>query len=192
MTGRQIVGHTVSHKAAGIVVATDVPNSTANANVVADNTTTSNVLPGVIVHSHAPGDQLSNPVVTGNTISSNATDPEVGPFLPTGIVVAGAVNPVMGTVVASNLHYGIFFTGALGNHLYGNTNSATIPVAPGMELVGPPAWPRPGKPSYTAAAPVVSAPEYQFWVDSAAHGWLLAQNSSSNPTLTRPSVPAGR
>lgn len=196
VNGNQIVGNTVTHNVAGIVVATNVPNSSANANVVADNTSTNNFLPGVIVHSNAPGDQLTNTVVTGNTISGDGTDPEVGALLPTGIVVAGVVNPVMGTVVASNLisqeHYGIFLTGALGSHLYGNTNSATVPIAPGMELVGPTSVASAGQTlTYTAAAPVVSAPEYQFWVDSAAHGWQLAQNYSSNPTLTLPSVAAG-
>lgn len=196
VNGNVVVGNTVSHNVAGIVIATDTPNSSARGNVVADNTATGNFLPGVIVHSNAPGDQLSGTIVSDNTLSGNLADGEVGALMPTGIVVAGAVNPVMGTVVSHNVisgeHYGIFLTGALGTRLEGNQNSATVPVAPLMELVGATRVATAGQTlQYTAAAPAVSAPEYQFWVDSSAHGWQLAQNYSSNPTLSLPSAAAG-
>ena len=84
---------------------------------------------GLGLHPAIPEDQAI--ILTGTSPSTvmGSTLPNVtaanlisGATHPCGILVAGAVNPVMGTVVASNLisqeHGGVGFTGALGHHLY--------------------------------------------------------------------------
>jgi len=192
----QVVDNHIMGNVAGIVIATDTPDSTATHNTVTGNTVTDNGLPGVIVHSNAPGDTLTDTTVTGNTIAGDGADGEIGAYLPTGIAIAGAVTPVMNTQVANNTitqeHYGIYLTGSLGATFADNQITAPVPVAPLLELLGPTRASAGQTLSFTAAAPAMpAAPEYQFWVDSAAHGWQMMQNYSPDPSFSIPSAADG-
>lgn len=76
-------GNTVINNPAGIVVAADTPDTSADGNVVTNNTSNGNGLAGIIVHSNAPGDSVTNTTVDSNSVDSNGL-PEPG----LGIVVA--------------------------------------------------------------------------------------------------------
>jgi nitrous oxidase accessory protein NosD len=164
-------------------------------NAVVGNTLLNNFISGIIVHSNAPGDVLSETVVIDNTLVGNGPDPEVGAMQPAGIVVAGDVEPVTDTVISNNSvtneYYGIFLDNGLPTSLNNNQVTATVPVAPGLELYTPTHARQAGvNLSFAADAPAVQAPLYQFWVDS-AQGWKMAQNYSPNPNFTLPSAAAG-
>ncbi len=117
---------------AGIVVATDTPNSTALNNQVINNTVTENFIPGIIVHSNAPGDVLSNTTVELNRVSGNGADAEVGAMNKTGILASGDVMPISNTTIkynnVSNEYYGIWLRNAPGANIANNT-FANVTVA---------------------------------------------------------------
>lgn len=139
---------------------------------------------GLGLHPAIPEDQAI--ILTGTSPSTvmGSTLPNVtaanlisGATHPCGILVAGAVNPVMGTVVASNLisqeHGGVGFTGALGHHLYLRQHHPPPSVASaGQTLLH-----RVG-----AGVSVLG--------DSAAPGWLVAQ--TTRPTDPHTAVRARR
>ena len=115
----------------GIVVATDLPNTVANNNIVRGNTITNEFIPGIIIHNNAPGDTLHGTIITGNTLSSNGPDAEVGANFPTGILISGIANvntpgnPINFTRVSgnkiSNEYYGIWSNNVFYLDVHSNT-----------------------------------------------------------------------
>ncbi len=191
-----VSGNTVSHDVAGIVVATDVPGSLAEGNVVSHNVVSDNFIAGIVLHSNAPGDMLMKNAVTDNTVAGNGADGEVGAFQTTGIVEAGAVAPVTDNTITGN-HVsdetlGIYVTGALANHISGNILDTPVSVAPSLEMVGQGGNVAAGKTVvYTVENP--TAPTgllYQYWVDSAA-GWRMVQNYLPDNVYAMKDVAAG-
>lgn len=183
--GNVVKDNTAEKSVAGVVIATDGLKTTATGNLVEGNTVSDNFISGIILHSNAPGDVLMDNTVTGNSLSGNGADGEVGDFATTAIVVAGAVNPTMNNTITNNIikdeGLGIWLTGALGNHISGNTFDTTRDVAPNLEIVAP-TTAKAGQPvSFTAAAATLPGALYQFWVHSAT-GWAMVQNYSSNAT----------
>ncbi|PSR35503.1 MAG: hypothetical protein C7B46_00485 [Sulfobacillus benefaciens] len=191
-----VVGNTVSRNVAGVVVATDAPNTVAEGNVVSNNTVENSFIAGIILHSNAPGDVLTQNVVSNNSVSGNGFDPEVGAFKPTGIVEAGAVDPVTDSTIidnhVTNEFFGIFVNGSLQDHIANNIMDTTVPIAPALELVGPTMPVEVGQsPTFTAEDPAnPTGVEYQFWMDSAS-GWKMVQNYSSSNSFTVKDIPAG-
>jgi len=87
----------------GIVVATDLPNTTATDNVVLNNKVTGSQIMGIIVHSNAPGDVVSGTKVIGNTLSNDGNEtPPFDPTSPTGIAIVAEV-PGGGAVLTNTL-----------------------------------------------------------------------------------------
>ncbi|MCF8565073.1 right-handed parallel beta-helix repeat-containing protein [Alicyclobacillus tolerans] len=128
----EVIGNTINKIVAGIVVAADSPHTVAKNNVVLNNTITNNFIPGVIIHSNTPGDVVDGNVVAGNTISGNGPDKATGDMSPTGIVLAGEVNPVTNTVVSnntiSNETYGIWAKNAPGSHVSDNRSASSVSI----------------------------------------------------------------
>jgi parallel beta-helix repeat protein len=110
----------------GIVVATDTPYSTAQFNIVKNNTANDNIMLGIIFHSNAPGDILSYNSILYNALSGNGMDPDpsVNVSEKTAIVISGTVMPVTNSLVAnntiSNEYYGIWMKNNEGTMLDSN------------------------------------------------------------------------
>ncbi|HVB63883.1 MAG TPA: right-handed parallel beta-helix repeat-containing protein [Nitrolancea sp.] len=133
VSNNQVVGNNVyNNLSVPIVVAANLPNTTASQNSVMNNTITNNDGPGVVVHSNAPGDVVTRTTIYGNTISGNGSlGPETN-FENTGIAIRGEVNPVTYTTVMMNTitdeYYGIFSHNSQRSlNLEGTMNHATIP-----------------------------------------------------------------
>lgn len=102
-------------------MAVGAPGSAVYNNVVTGNTANGNGLAGVTLHSHAPGQDLNGNVITDNNVSNDGLegypngspgDEDFGVTNTVGILVASAVSPLAGTVIANNnisdVHYGIW------------------------------------------------------------------------------------
>lgn len=128
-----IKDNTVSNGVGGIMVAADVPQTTAIDNVITGNTVEGNAIPGVIIHSNTPGDIVSGTVITGNIISGNGPDPQVKLTQKTGIALLGAVNPVTDTVILNNhlsqQDLGVYASNTAGVVLQGNQFDSTVGAA---------------------------------------------------------------
>lgn len=92
-----IENNLVSYNPAGIIIAADVPQTTAVSNDVFGNVAENNFLPGIIVHSNSPGDLVNFTRVEGNVLVANGGDPHAaggqGPSGTTGIVVIAEPMP---------------------------------------------------------------------------------------------------
>ena len=123
-----VTGNHVVNGYAGIVVAADVPGTAAVNNTVVANTVLDNQLPGIIVHSNTPGDVVSGTAVLRNVVSGNAG---FGPQ-PTGVILIGAVNPVVDTTISENIvhneYFGIQVANATGTRILGNLIDTTVSV----------------------------------------------------------------
>ena len=113
---------------AGIVIAADVPHTSATNNTVVANTVLDNQLPGIIIHSNTPDDVVSGTVILRNIISGNGG---LGPK-PTGITLIGAVNPVLDTTISGNIvhneYFGIEVMNATGTRIFENVIDSTVPI----------------------------------------------------------------
>jgi len=123
-----VTGNHVVNGYAGIVVAADIPNTSAVNNTVVANTVLDNQLPGIIIHSNTPGDVVSGTVIIRNVVSGNAG---FGPQ-PTGIILIGAVNPVLDTSISGNVihneYFGIEVTNATGTRIFENLIDSTVSI----------------------------------------------------------------
>ena len=126
-----VTGNHVVNGYAGIVIAADVPNTSAINNTVVANTVLDNQLPGIIIHSNTPGDIVSGTTILRNVVSGNAG---FGPQ-PTGVTLIGAVNPVVDTTISGNIvhneYFGIAVANATGTRIFENLidSTVTIPVS---------------------------------------------------------------
>jgi nitrous oxidase accessory protein NosD len=133
-----VEGNVVLHNAAGVVVATDLPNTVVRGNSVVGNRIKFNFIPGVIIHSNAPGDVLTHTLVAHNVLAGNGSDSEAmggnGPTKPTAIIVAGEVETITTTriqsnAIRSNEHFGIWIGNSSGEILRGlRLDQAQVPV----------------------------------------------------------------
>lgn len=129
-----LVGWNVSNAngAAGIIIATPVPNGVAAWNRVLDNTVRNNGLGGIDIHGHTTGENLSHNRIEGNHISGNA--PDFGATTkPTGISLSGQGGAnIASTQIEnnsiSNETYGIALSGVSNTELEHNWISATTKV----------------------------------------------------------------
>ena len=129
--------NTISVGVTGIVVAADTPDTVASYNSVMNNTISNEFIPGIIIHSNAPGDVVSHNIVVGNTVINNGPDNEVGDVSPTGIVLAGQVEPVTFSVVNNNNvqdeYYGVWSCNTMNSPMnrnsYSNVNVPTYSLA---------------------------------------------------------------
>ena len=125
----------------GIIVAADLPFTTATDNMVLNNTVSGSQIMGIIVHSNAPGDVVSGTKVIGNTLSNDGNEgPPYDPFLPTGIAVVaevpGGPNPsvlnntqVLSNTV-SNETYGVWVYNSPDTHIANLTTTlVTTPIS---------------------------------------------------------------
>ena len=88
LTDNTVFNNTLIGGVGGIIVAADMPFTTATNNLVLDNTVTSSQIMGIIVHSNAPGDVVSGTKVIGNALSKDGNEgPPFDPTSPTGIAV---------------------------------------------------------------------------------------------------------
>lgn len=121
----------------GIIVAADLPFTTATDNVVINNTVSGSEIMGIIVHSNAPGDVVSGTKIIGNTLSNDGNEgPPYDPFLPTGIAVVaqvpGGPNPsvISETQVLSNTisneTYGVWVYNAEKTHIANLNTDSTV------------------------------------------------------------------
>jgi nitrous oxidase accessory protein NosD len=114
-------GNGVSGQGGGILLAAPAPGMGTYDNIVDGNTADGNGLAGITLHSHAPDQYLNGNVITNNTASHDGIngfpngspgDSDFGVTNTVGILVASAVSPLSGTVIAGNTisdtHYGIW------------------------------------------------------------------------------------
>lgn len=118
--------------AAGVMIATPIPNGIAKENRVLYNTVQNNGLGGIGIHGHAPGEDLSHNVIVGNRVSGNA--PDYGSTTQkTGISLSGQGGAsIANTVIENNSIwnevYGIATHGDSGTMIRYNWISATNDV----------------------------------------------------------------
>ncbi len=123
----------------GIVIAADMPSTTATYNLVLKNTVKGGWIPGIIVHSNAPGDFVSGTIIVGNTLDSNGAFPPSEPNdaqKPTGInIVAETPTSVLtntlviGNVVTSD-YYGVWHVHDTDTLIIGLKGNTVVPIAP--------------------------------------------------------------
>ena len=124
----------VSNNIVGIVVAADLPHTSAINNTVAYNTVVDNLVEGgIILHSNTPGDVVSGNHIVGNTLSGNAIVPSSNKSV--AILLIGAVNPVYNTTISGNIvrneQFGIEVLNGTGTAITSDNSfdaSVTIPV----------------------------------------------------------------
>jgi hypothetical protein len=127
-------GNVLDSNHAGIVVATDSPNTTVVGTKVTNNTIMNSAIAGIIVHSNAPGDVLDGTVVTGNTLIANGPMPP-HTTLPTGIAVVGEVENITNTTVSGNTYVNEYFNLWTLNTV-GLTTGGTASATPLVTQVG--------------------------------------------------------
>jgi len=136
-----VMGNTLEGGVGGIVVAADLPNTTATDNLVINNTVTGSAIMGIIVHSNAPGDVVSGTKIIGNILSNDGHEgPPYDPTSPTGIAVVAEVpggpspsvlnrTQVLANTV-SNETYGVWVYNAPDTHIANlRTSNVTTPVS---------------------------------------------------------------
>lgn len=143
----RVVGNTVTHGVAGIVIAADTPNSAAIDNLVQGNTSSFNGLPGVIIHSNTPGDVVDGTKIINNSISQDGffKSPEMGVLgdgssIMDGIAVIGNVTPPTHTIISNNTITGeeidIGYSGnATSSTVIANSNTFDTTVGTQTEVV---------------------------------------------------------
>ncbi len=132
-----IIGNTsTGNGAAGLLVATPIPNGVARDNHFLYNRATKNGLPGLAIFGHDVNENVNGTQVIGNYFSGNGSpEPGAPGFYPTGISVAQtdtSASPIRDTTIRyntiTNEHVGILLFNTADNHISGNHIYATVKI----------------------------------------------------------------